>query len=308
MLVPLLLLFAQQPPQRAADLAASGWRHYEKGQLAEAERDLAEAARLAPSNAPIALALGQVVLAAGKQKLAIPHLERASRGLGNPPDVRFTLAQAYQAVDDDTRALQVLMAEPPAGPLREPWLFSRGFSLFRLGRLDSAENTFRRLLKNPEMAAPAAFFLANCAYARGKYADSLPLYRQAIAAGDIPDNRAANAYHHNHGLALFQLRRFEEGAEAFQKSIERYPLDAMPFLFLGRCRAELGSTSLAIEALEKAIALEPSFRLAYYQLARLHTQSGDKQRAEELFQKVAALRDADLAKEEDIARRLKVGR
>lgn len=304
----LLLLLAQPPPQRAAELAASGWRHYEAGRLDEAERDLGEAAKLAPANASVALALGQTLLSAGKPKLAIPQLERAARGLGNPADIRFTIAQAYQALDDDARALQTLAGEPPPDPLRAPWLFTRGFSLFRLGRFDAAETVFGSLLKYREMTAPADFFLANCAYARGNYAASLPLYDKAIAAGDVPGNRALNAYYYNRGLAFFQLRKFEEAAQSFSKSIERYARDAMPHMFLGRCYSELGKPNEAIEELERSIALEPGFRLANYQLGRLYLQSGDKLRGEELFRKVEALRGAELAKEEDLARRLKVGR
>lgn len=307
MWIPLLFLLAQSPKQ-AAELAASGWQHFEAGRLAEAERDLAEAAKLAPANASIALALGQTYLSAGKPKLAIPQLEKAARGLGSPPDVRFTLAQAYQTNDDDAKALQTLAGEPPAGQLYAPWVFTRGFSLFRLGRYDSAETTFRLLLKFPEMQAPAQFFLANCAYARGKYAESVPLYDKAIAAGDSPSNRALNAYFHNRGLALYELRRFDEAAGSFRQSIERYGRDAMPFLLLGRCQTELGQHKEAIATLEKAIELQPGFRLAYYQLARLHMQHGDKQRGQEYFQKVAELRGQELAKEEDMARRLKVGR
>jgi tetratricopeptide (TPR) repeat protein len=228
--------------------------------------------------------------------------------LGNPPDVRFALAQAHQTNDDDVKALQALSGEPPPDPLRAPWLFTRGFSLFRMGRYDAAESTFRSLLKYAEMQAPAQFFLANCAYARGMFAESLPLYDKAIAAGDSPSNRALNAYYHNRGLALYELRRFEEAAGSFRQSIERYPRDAMPYLLLARCLTELDRHKEAMESLEKAIQLEPGFRLAYYQLARLHQQYGDKQRGRELFQKVSELRGQELAKEEDMARRLKVGR
>src|SRR5262249_13593894 len=111
-LLPLLLLLAAQP-HKAADLAASGWKAFEEGRLADAERDLQEATRLAPANASISLALGQTYLSAGKPRLAIPQFEKAMRGLGNPPDVRFALAQAYQAVDQDTKALAVLAGRPP---------------------------------------------------------------------------------------------------------------------------------------------------------------------------------------------------
>ncbi len=304
-LLALLLLLAAEP-RKAADLAASGWKAFEEGRLAEAERKLEEATRLAPASASIALALGQVYLSAGKPRLAIPALEKAVRALANAPDVRFALAQAYQAVDQDIKALAVLAGRPPDGELTDPWRFTRGFSLFRLGRYQEAEAVFRALLSSDQMRAPARFFLANCLYGRGHYEESLQYYAQAIDAGDRPDNKALNAYFYNQGLALYQLSRFEEALVSFRRSIDRYPKDALQWFFLGRCQTELGRYAEAIESLEESVRREPDFRLAYYQLARLHTQHGNPQRGQELFQKVAGLRRQELEQEEQMARRLKV--
>lgn len=306
MAVLLLVLLLAGPPQRSAELAARGWQAFEQGRIQDAETDLEEAAKLAPASPSIALALGQVYLNAGKAKLAAPQLEKAARGLKNPYDVRFTLAQTYQTLDEDTKALAVLSGPAPGAPLREPWEFTRGFSLFRLGRIDAAGALFRTLLHSERLEAPANFFMGNCLYARKQYQEALPFYQRAIAVGKGPDNKALNAYFYNQGLALYQLNRFERAAEAFRRSIDRYSKDPLPWLFLGRCESELGQFTQAIEALESSIRLQPDLRLAYYQLARLHSQYGDKERAKELFQKVAGLRKQELDKEETMAQRLKV--
>ena len=306
MLLWLALFLAAGPPRSAADLAASGWQAFEQGRLQQAEHDLEQACKLAPANSSFALALGQVYLSAGKPKLAIPQFEKAARGLGNPPDVRFTLAQAYQAVDEDAKAVAALAGPVPAGALSGPWRFTRAFSLFRLGRYQDAEPVFRALLDSPPLEAPAHFFTANCLYARGQFEQALPFYEKAVAAGDRPDNKAFNAYLYNQGLALYQLNRFDAAAAAFRGSIERFSKDPLPWLFLGRCEAELGRHAEAIAALEESIRLQPGLRLAYYQLARLHSQHGDSKRADELFQKVTGLRQQELEREEQLARRLKV--
>ena len=80
----------------------------------------------------------------------------------------------------------------------------------------------------------------------------------------------------------------------------------MPWLFLGRCETELGRFSEAIEAFAFCIRIQPDLRLAYYHLARLHAQHGDKNRAQELFRTVAGIRQQELEKEEQTARRLKL--
>jgi tetratricopeptide (TPR) repeat protein len=219
---------------------------------------------------------------------------------------RFAQAQSYQKADDDRKALRVLEGPAPPPPLRDPWKFTRAFSLFRLGRLDAAEAVFRELLSHPDLRAPANFFVANCIFARGRYADSLPYYQAAVAAGQVPDNRALNAYYYNQGLAFYQLHRFPEAAEAFQNSIDLYAQDPLPWLFLGRSQTELGDFAKAIESYESAIRVRADFRLAYYQLARLHAEHGDNKRSEELFARVAELRKQELDEEQQLARRLKL--
>jgi tetratricopeptide (TPR) repeat protein len=219
---------------------------------------------------------------------------------------RFAQAQSYQRADNDLKALSVLEGPPPPPPLRDPWKLTQAFSLFRLGRLDRAEKVFRELLSNPELRAPASFFIANCIFARGRYADSLPYYEAALTAGHVPGNRALNAYYYNQGLAFFQLHRYREAAEAFRNSSDLYAQDPLPWLFLGRSQAELGDFAAAIEAYESAIRVRGDFRLAYYQLARLHAEHGDKTRSEELFEKVKALREQELDEEQLLARRLKL--
>ncbi len=219
---------------------------------------------------------------------------------------RFAQAQSYQKADEDLKALRVLEGSPPPPPLRDPWKFTRGFSLFRLGRLNAAERVFRELLGNPDLRAPANFFVANCIFARSLYADSLPYYEAALTAGRVPDNRALNAYYYNQGLAYYQLHRFREAAEAFRNSIDLYAQDPLPWLFLGRSQTEFGDFAAAMESYESAIRMRADFRLAYYQLARLHAEHGDKKRSEELFARVAELRKRELDEEQQLARRLKL--
>jgi tetratricopeptide (TPR) repeat protein len=219
---------------------------------------------------------------------------------------RFAEAQAFQRADEDLKALSVLEGVLPPPPLRDPWKLTKAFSLFRLGRLKPAEKLFAELLNSPELRAPANFFVANCIFAGGRYAESLPYYEAAVKAGRVPENRALNAYYYNQGLALYQLHRYRDAGEAFQNSIDAYAQDPLPWLFLGRSQTELGNFPAAIEAYESSIRVRPDFRLAYFQLARLHAEHGDKSRAEELFRKVQELRQVELEEENLLAHRLKL--
>ena len=309
-------------PTRADRLFASGWKAFEEGRLEDARSSLLEAARLDPGNPTFAMALGQCYLRLGETKLAIPQLNKAVTAM--PGD--FALLTAREALVDrpideapvHLDDLELLLEElqelhgvvlllPPPAPLLGAWNFTHGFSLFRLGRIDAAEKIFRALLNEDGMRAPANFFLGNCFFARNQFDQAVASYELAIVHGNVPDNKALNAYYYNDGLALFQLHRFEDAARAFRRSIERYSRDPLPWLFLGRCETELKHFPEAIQAYEAAIENGPEFRLAYYQLARLHSEHGDPKRAEALFRKTAELRQQQLEKEEELARRLKLG-
>ena len=118
----------------------------------------------------------------------------------------------------------------------------------------------------------------------------------------IPAARQDEARHY--GVHPYFTRRPANVVRAY---IERYSRDPLPWLFLGRCETELKHFPEAIQAYEAAIENGPEFRLAYYQLARLHSEHGDPKRAEALFRKTAELRQQQLEKEEELARRLKLG-
>ena len=296
----------------AARFAAEGVKAFERGQYQKAAEALSKAVNIEPSNAYYSMALGQVYLSAGEPKLAIPFLKRSLTSLPGDFDIRYALAQAYQNLDDfrdDLEALKVLEGELPPEPLKGPWLFLKGFGLFRVGQYDNAEPIFEGLLAYKDMEAPASFFLANCKFGKNRYAEALPLYEKAIRLGSVPDNKALNAYFYDYGLALYRLRRFGEAAEAFRRSIHLFPEDRLPRFFLARCETELGNTKEGAAIYESLIDKFPDFDVAYFQLAKLYAQQGDKKRAEELYRKDASIKKKHAEEaEQRLVNELKLGR
>jgi tetratricopeptide (TPR) repeat protein len=297
---------------RAADqadqYAAHGLELLEAKRYHEAVAALQQAVNLKPGNPHYMAALGQACLGDGETKSSIRWLEKALKFLPTDFALRFTLALAYQKAEDDSGALRVLSGPVPGDRMAPSWMFLRGFSLFRAQQYDEADALFSALLRYADMRAPADFFLANCRFAKGRLEDSLPLYEEAIRLGNVPSNKALNAYYYNYGLALFRLQRFEPAGAAFGQSIDRFPRDPLPWLFLARCQAELGRPQQAIGTYETLLKDHPDFSPAYYQLARLHAWYGSGQRARELFQKVAALKDQERDQAEQLSKRLMVGR
>lgn len=259
-----------------------------------------------PRQADYHAALGVVYLRVRENEKAAAQLKEAVRQNPANAEFRLDLAQAYQAGDKDLEALQALDGKEPEGALQKRWIFSRGFSLFRAGRFPEAQRQYERLTTDPAMAAPANFFLGNICFAQNRFAEAVPYYAEAIRLGDRPGNRPFNTYAYNYGLTLYRLGRFAEAAAAFQLSIDRFQSDPLPWLWLGRCKQELGSYREAINDLEESVRINPDFRLSYFQLARLQFQFGDKKRAAELFAKVNELKQAELDTEERKAGQAKI--
>lgn len=258
-----------------------------QSRLEEAKELLKPLVRADPDNPDYLFDLGDVYLLMGRPKNAIPLLKKSLYLLPTNWNTRMALAQAYQETNNDADALQILGRIPPRGPKAQLWAFTRAFSLFRLGDIRTALPMFKQLLGNKGMQAPANFFVANCYSEMAKYQAALPYYRAAIKFGQGIHNKALNAYYYDYGLSLFKLGDYQESRDAFEKSIQRYANDPLPWYYLGRCEANLRNFAKARNSFETAIKKDSSFNPAYYRLARLYAEHGDKEKAHEYYSKVS---------------------
>jgi tetratricopeptide (TPR) repeat protein len=300
-------LFAATQKDAAARLASAGWQAYEEARFADAKVSMEQAARLNPAQPDYQAALAAIDVKLGDQDAAIEHFQKAIRMKPSDPEVRLQLAQVYQSKNKDSEALQVLQVAHPEGGLSAAWHFSRGFSLFRIGRFAAARNEFELLVRDPQFQAPADFFLGNIAYTQARFEEAAPYLAAAVQLGNSESNKAYNAYTYDYGLVLFKLGRFAEAAQQFKASLERYAQDPLPWMFLGRCEQELGNYQAAIDMLETSIKVDPEFQLSYYELARLQQKHGDPLRAEELFAKIGQKKKEEISQEEDRAMKLRTG-
>ncbi len=307
LVLALAAVTASAESKTGRELAAAAADAFQRGGSGEAIDLLQRALKVEPANPAYQAALGQIYLSSGQARLAVPLLDRSLRATPGDFDVRIALAQAYQNIEKDFDALRTLGNRPPGEPYRPMWLFIRGFSLFRSGQIREADKTFADLLAYKDMRPPAHFFLANCRYVENDLEAALPEYEAAIREGNVPTNKALNAYYYNYGLTLYRLRRFADAAEAFRKSSERFSRDPLPRFFLARCLTEQGSHEQAIQLLVKVVAEFPDFPTALYQLARLQDQHGDKAIAQELFRKYSALKEQRAESEMALERRIKLG-
>jgi predicted Zn-dependent protease len=293
-----------QQPNSAAAQASAGWTAYEEGRFKDASSLLEEAVKQSPGNADYVAALAEVDSRLGQPDAAIKLLKRAVLLKPGDSEFRLDLAQLLQMKENDQGALEVLQGRPNP-QLADPWHFSRGFSLFRLGRLAAAFKEFELVVQKPQFTAPASFFLGNIAYMQGQFTQAEPYLAAAVDLGNVRSNKAYNVYTYDYGLVLFKLEKFPEAAQQFRTSIAQYDADPLPWMFLGRCEEEMGNYSEAITLLETSTQKDSGFQLADYELARLQQRHGDPKRAEELFKKISEMKQEDVNREQERAMRLK---
>jgi Tfp pilus assembly protein PilF len=300
-------LLSAQSQRSAAVLAQDGWKAFEEGRLTEATQSLDEAVRLAPTVADYHAALAQVDLKTGDADGAIRHFRRAIQLKPSDAEFRLNLAELLQTENKDTEALQILQVAHPSSDLSDAWHFSRGFSMFRIGRFAPASEEFKTTLHNSRFKASASFFLGNIAYSQDNFEKAEPYLATAVELGNVDGNKAYNAYTYDYGLVLFKLGKFGDAEQQFKASIAHYDNDPLPWMFLGRCEEGLGNFSSAIQMLETSIKIDPGFPLSYYELARLQQRHGDPQRAAELFQKIGTMKAEEVQSEERRAMKLRTG-
>jgi tetratricopeptide (TPR) repeat protein len=282
------------PPQSAAEIAKRGWQAFQEGHASQAKTLLAEAVRLNPDKPSYHAALAEIEWSLRDTQGATRHFETAAKLDPTNVVVRSRLAELYQSLDRDLDVVRVLRPPDPQEPMQSTWRFSRGFSLFRLGRLDAARHEFQALADHPDFQGPANFFLGRIAYTQNRFEEALAHFAKAVRLGDSPTNKELSSYNYDYGLTLFKLGRFAEANEQFTQSTNHNALEPLAWMMRGRCDEELRNYPAAIDDYEESIKIDPKFELSYYHLARLQQRYGDKQRADELFKRLGNLRESDI--------------
>lgn len=287
----------EPPVQSALELEKQGIAALDAGDLQKAIRDFSQAQKLDPKNPELLAALGQAMLKAGDWSKATPPLEASLAEMPDHDEIRMSLAQCYQHLDQDSKVLQILDPGEPSHHRSPAWSFTLAFSLFRLGQYAKSEALFRQLLDAEGMRSAVSFFIANCRFGQGDLEGAVPWYQSAIRLASTPGTPALNAYYYDYGLALFRLRRFDQASAAFLEASNLNNSDPLAPYFLGRSQAETGQTQDAIEIFQKVVDAHPDFSPAYFQLGMLYRKTGASAQAQAMFAKVQQMKNAELEDE-----------
>ena len=153
------------------------------------------------------------------------------------------------------------------------------------GRLEPAEQIFRRVHERQPASAAALHGLGLVAYMRRDYEEAIEFFTRAIQIeGNNPQ------YHCNLGEALRRARRPEEALAAFERSQILMPEFLKAHLGMGNTLRDLGRIQEAVARFRLALAINPNFAEAYHYLGITLMDREQTENVIPLLRKAVALR------------------
>ncbi len=162
---------------------------------------------------------------------------------------------------------------------------NHGNTLLSLGRLDEAEQAYRRALElKPDFAA-AHNNLGNVLRLGGRLVEAEQSFRAALAL--LPESAEV---HNNFGNVLMDAGRTEEAEQFYRKAAVLAPDYAMAYANRGHALRALGRLEVAEKSYQKAIGLKPDSAEAYYGLGNVRLRGGFPYEAEQAYRQAIALK------------------
>jgi tetratricopeptide (TPR) repeat protein len=240
-----------------------------------------------PRRSGALLGLGISLLHLGRPLEALDALERS---LERQPFREAALrgkAAALQQVGRHEEALELYQTLLLRG--RDEDLLAQAMaSAAAVGDYDRIEGWSRRWLELRPDAEQPLECLALAAFARRDFAAAAAFSQTLLDRN--PENFAA---WFNLGVALQELGKQSEAADAYARAAQIEPQSAEAHLGYGAALHELGKVAEAQAAYENALALEPRLRPALWNLALLHETRGEFGVAAQLYTWLAELHPED---------------
>jgi len=203
---------------------------------------------------------------------ALIHLEKA-QGLGiqgSPEAIR--IAQYHLAVllnqnREFERAVDLLAAGHPEGPLVAQWNMALGMGLLRVPLLPEQVSASQQPML--VSAGEAASLLAN-----SKYDDAFVVLQKLLK--QYPNTPFI---HYAYGSALASLSQYDEAEAQLREEIRISPDSALPHIRIAFIALKTQRLVDALAAAQRAVQLAPQSAEAHYILGRAFLSSGETQQA-----------------------------
>ncbi len=180
-------------PQQTDLATLEAWARYRKGDLAAAEKILAEVQTKFPERLEPIQTLGDIYVAAGQTNAALKAIERLIDRLPGDPRPLISKSAILMQTGANAEAVRVLDSVLEKDPGFFPALVNRALALFELGRFDQSEKDYRRLMELAPRLSMVYYHLGEIDYRRKKGSEARKHYQHFLdtAIPGSPEARTA---------------------------------------------------------------------------------------------------------------------
>ncbi len=257
----------------------------EFGDLAAAEGAIKSALEVSPQDAWLQEFIGQLYYDMGEYEKSIQYYELAIE-MGGPPDPALRgIANAYQAMGEPDKAIEVLEGSLADTSTNNPMGYENlGRQFLDMGEFEKAEEAFRAGLELDPTYTSMWWSLADVYRWQSDFEGAIAVMQAGLEA-----NPQAADLQDGLGWIYRDAGDYENAIIAFEKAIEMNPEHSMSYSGLAELYWEMGKPEDGITLLEDAIQKFPNDGFLQETLGRLYQNSGQDLESIPYFEKAVEL-------------------
>lgn len=267
----------------AVEALAIATRHYEAGQMAEAEQAYRRVLDADPKNSVALHQLGALAMDARQFDRAVDLISAAIRVDPSQAAYHANLGLCYRQLDKLDEAELSFRTAARFQPNLTQAHTMLGALLRAQGRLAEAADCFRRVVQAEPHSAEAAFDLGSVLQSQDDLTDAARCYETALT---LDPNHVLSRV--NLGVICKRQGLIDEAIGQFQMVLNAQPDNSVALANLGSACEAGGRTDEALSAYRAAVAADPTSNIARSNLGGLLQKLGQLDEARDCFQKVLA--------------------
>ena len=260
-------------------------RHYQAGNLVDAERICRRLLKLDPRHADSLHLLGLMAYRTGRNGKAVDWLRQAIRLKGDVASFHNSLGSALLAQGKHAPAAACYRRTLILNPDHAQAHNNLGFTLQAQGKLAESVACFERAVAAKPDFVEAHYKLGRSLQDLERYHEAAACYVRTIAL----DPRHAGAYN-NLGYLRYVEGKLDDAVDEYRRALSIDPNYADAYNNLGYALHDQGKYAQAIVSFERAISIQPDYAEAINNLGNVVKDLGDPERAVTLYDRALALK------------------
>ena len=268
--------------------------------FADAIEQYQRALKLRPGDTGLLLNLGLAYVKQEQYDKALPLFSRIVASDPTHRQARELMATCQIYTGNPTAAVEQLETLRAASASDPGILYLLGIAYSRLKQAQKAQAVFAEMM-DAASPAQASFLMGKAYYDSGRFEEAAEAFQRTLETdAHLP------GIHLGLGKVYISLRRNEEAEKELRLALEQDSRDAEAHYFLGGLLVLEGRITEAASHLEAARRLTPDSWGVYYYLGRVRLQEGTATQAVTLLQHAAQLNPEQAAVYYQLARALKL--